>query len=187
MSWNGVEGLFMRFLRPAVALLTVLALLVRAASLAQAQELQPPPSADAHWHEPDEATLGRDPAQTTPPATPVPPAPAQVGGQTVLVHLNAESGVRLEMNTSVAPKWSTSGWQADDAWSLVCDSPCDRPLPLGREYRLVGLRGVRPSRPFFLEASPGQSVLVTATAASDDAFAGGVVLIVLGSLAIPGG
>jgi hypothetical protein len=58
--------------------------------------------------------------------------------------------------------------------------------PPHHEYRLAG-RDIRSSRRFHLEASSGQSVAITARTALDANYGGGIVLIVLGVAAIPGG
>jgi hypothetical protein len=148
----------MRFLRTAVSFVTTLALLVHTTRVARAEE--------------------------TAPAAPADP----VGGPTVFVHFDAGSGVRLEVDTAAMPTLTTSHWQFDEgwSWSLACEAPCDRLLSLGHEYRLVG-PGILPSGTFYLDASPGQSVVVTAKTASATKHGVGVLVIVLGSLAIPGG
>lgn len=163
----------MRFLRPAVSFATALALLAGPTGLARADESPPPSPVSA------DATL---PMTESPPEYSPPPTP------TVFVHLNAHAGVRLEVDSATLPTWTTSRWQFDEAgsWLLACEAPCDKLLPLGHEYRLVG-PGVLPSGQFFLDASPGQRVAVTARTASVAGYRGGIVLVAFGSLAIAGG
>jgi hypothetical protein len=115
------------------------------------------------------------------------PAPSLVppdGAQTVFVHLDAEPGVRLEVDTSTTPTWTSSGWQAVKAWALACEAPCDRLLPLGHEYRLAD-EHIRPS--FELQAFPGQHVVITFAPASKEGVNNGTALVVVGSLGIAAG
>ncbi|WP_394822626.1 hypothetical protein [Pendulispora albinea] len=97
----------------------------------------------------------------TSPAT-APPAPSG----NVTVHIEG-SEVTLEQ---------LSG----GSWVGVCSTPCDRPLPVGPSYRIVG-DGVRNSRAFQLAGQNGDRVVLDVNTASKGGFAGGIVLISVGS------
>jgi hypothetical protein len=89
-------------------------------------------------------------------------------GGSVLVHLEADQGVVLQ---SISP--------GSGRWAFVCAAPCDAQLPLAAQYRIAG-EGVRPSRPFGIEAPPGQHVTINVAAASRAGFSGGVALSSVG-------
>jgi hypothetical protein len=163
----------MRFLRPAASFAMAVAFHVAATGLAHADESPPPSPANA---------------DTTFPKTGSAPEFSPAPTPTVFVHLNARAGVRLEVDSATMSMWTTSRWKTDEAWSwfLACEAPCDKLLPLGHEYRLVG-PGIVPSRPFSLDASAGQSVAISARTASVTRYRGGIVLVALGSVAIAGG
>jgi len=90
----------------------------------------------------------------------------------VLVHMDAEEGVVLE---SIAP--------GSGRWALVCAAPCDAQVPLGREYRISG-EGIRPSRPFGIQAPPGQRVTLSVVTGSRAGYSGGLALTSVGSAAV---
>ncbi|WP_394837179.1 hypothetical protein LVJ94_09755 [Pendulispora rubella] len=71
--------------------------------------------------------------------------------------------------------------QMRGGWVAVCSTPCDRALPIGPSYRIVG-DGVRASRAFMLGGQNGDRVVLDVDTASKGGFAGGIVLISLGSL-----
>ncbi len=100
--------------------------------------------------------------------TPVTTVPAITGNATV--HMEGNEDVVLE-------QLSGGG-----NWRQVCGPPCDRPLPLDPLYRITG-PGTRPSKPFQLQADNGQRVVLDVHRASSGGFAGGIVLISLGSAA----
>jgi len=83
----------------------------------------------------------------------------------------ADPGVTLE---SIAP--------GSGGWELACTTPCDAELPLANQYRVAG-PNVRRSRPFGITASPGQHVVLTISAGSKGAFAGGIALVGAGGAA----
>ena len=117
---------------------------------------------------------GAKPLPTTPAPLPAvgtpPPAVAMV-----TVHIDADGDAILEQQV-------TGGRWAGGEWRDVCQAPCDISLPSNTMYR-VGGPGVRTSRPFSIEGQNGKAVLEVHTASSG-AFAGGIVLISLGPLAI---
>jgi hypothetical protein len=126
----------MRFLRAAVSLVAAIALLVGTAGLALADE---PPQ------------LSLAPSAPTPSAA-VQPSGAPRERPTVLVHLVANPGVTLEAS---APD--------ENAWSQVCEAPCDKVLPLERTYRVI--ESDTSSAPFNLGRSPGRHVVLTVSSA----------------------
>jgi hypothetical protein len=69
-----------------------------------------------------------------------------------------------------------------EQWELACTAPCDAELPLGNQYRISG-PSIRRSRPFAITASPGQHAVITVSAGSKGAFAGGVALLSVGAAA----
>jgi hypothetical protein len=94
------------------------------------------------------------------------------------VHIKSETHVQLESRSSSA-----------DAWALACDSPCDRELPLGDEYRMVYGAPAAQNRgdTFRLSALPGGSVTLTFDSGSTVQFVGGVAIAVGGvALAVAG-
>lgn len=125
--------------------------------------------ATIRWDVIDRIDRHSQPGQTTvapPPTTTAPPQPTG----SVLVHMEGSDDVVLE-------QLSSSG-----AWREVCAAPCDKPLALGMEYRIGG-SGTRASKPFDLEAENGQRLVLDVSRASSGAYAGGIVLISLGSVA----
>jgi len=116
---------------------------------------------------------------TTPPqelasirVAPPPGGEARRSG-TVNVHI-ASSGVALEMKARVA-----------DTWSVACEDPCDRALPMDREYRVWGHSSLGAFR---LEASPpGQHVELSVSRPSKGMSTGGIALIVMGSITLTAG
>ncbi|WP_394847691.1 hypothetical protein LZC95_09535 [Pendulispora brunnea] len=71
--------------------------------------------------------------------------------------------------------------QMRGSWAAVCSSPCDRALPIGPSYRIVG-DGVRASRAFMLGGQNGDRVVLDVDTGSKGGFAGGIVLVSIGSL-----
>jgi hypothetical protein len=82
--------------------------------------------------------------------------------RTTIVHIDSPSEVQLESRT-----------RDDREWRLACDSPCDRALPIGPEYRIRG-SGVRASNAFHLRAGAPRIVL-TVDPASTSGFVLGIV------------
>jgi hypothetical protein len=97
-------------------------------------------------------------AQPTPPTEP-----------TVVLHVDAPEEVRLERR---AP--------GDDAWTTMCASPCDQPVPTSGTYRVNGA-SVRASRPFLVTGPRGERIALTVHPASRSGHTTGVVALVGGS------
>jgi hypothetical protein len=96
------------------------------------------------------------------------PSPGTDGSDAV-VHIDADRPVVLERS------------EAGGAWTLVCTSPCDLPLPLSSTYRISGY-GVRRSTPFSLSARGGEHVVIDVNTASRGGYVGGIVLAGAGTL-----
>jgi hypothetical protein len=72
-----------------------------------------------------------------------------------------------------------------DAWSAVCEDPCDRALPLDAEYRIANGHSLGEFR---LEAAPGgQHVELSVQRRSEDRSSGGLLLLVVGPIAMGAG
>jgi hypothetical protein len=92
----------------------------------------------------------------------------------VKVHLTGDPGLDLERKI-----------EGTQLWESICVGTCDMQVPLDGQYRVSG-RGVRPSLPIAL--IPAKNVLrLDTTPAYSAAFAGGITLVIVGSLAIFGG
>jgi hypothetical protein len=108
------------------------------------------------------------PKTTEIPSTP-PPPPPPMRGPLVWVHI-------------ASPKHVTLNRRLDEGadWVKACESPCDIELPIADQYEIAGL-GNGPSKDFHLQASPGQSVVLSIEPPS----IGGIVLG--GGLVLAGG
>jgi hypothetical protein len=95
---------------------------------------------------------------------------------TAMVHFDPRSSTPIHLERS------------DDqlGWQVVCDAPCDRPLPLSAEYRFDG-DGVMTSWSFHLDAKPGERVTVIAEPKSTARMITGVSLAAAGLLSFSGG
>ena len=102
--------------------------------------------------------------------------PAPLG--TVNVHIDSDNPVELQTHADPDQSEGFSGWRT------VCFSPCDRDVPLGQTYRVVG-EGTRASHGFRLNAQPGQRLLLDVTPRSGGMFALGIVATVIGGVALP--
>jgi hypothetical protein len=116
----------------------------------------------------EHSTSPSAPAPTTPstttPAKPTTPPPGKPSA-TAYVHLEAPDGARLQV--------------LDDGWQDVCTAPCDRPLPLEKEYRISG-SGIKDSSSFGIRAQNGQHVTITVNAASTGWFIFGAIAAPVG-------
>ncbi len=123
---------------------------------------------------------GAKPPPEPPPAStawrPPPPTPPVVAppltGPKLLVHLEATRVVRLARYETVRGVW-------DD----MCESPCDKQVPVDGDYRIEGV-GVRPSGRFSLQGKAGDRVVIEVNAASKGWFAAGLVSGGVGLLTI---
>jgi hypothetical protein len=95
------------------------------------------------------------------------PSIARADDDRAHVHIKSEKHVQLESRPS-----------QQDAWMVACDSPCDRDLPLGDEYRVLHgtAAGATRGDTFRLSASPGGSVTLIVDGGSTAQAVGGVVL-----------
>jgi hypothetical protein len=82
-----------------------------------------------------------------------------------VVHIDAPQQVTLEIN------------QAGSGWVGLCDSPCDRPVPLNAAYRITG-GGIRDSSVFQIDPLVRTTLQVEPTSSAARAIA--VVLTVVG-------
>ncbi len=134
-------------LRSAVSLVTALALLVQVTGVAEAAPAgTDPPAPQALPPPPLPAPIAPVPAPG--PVVVVPVAPAGV-----LVHLTPGKKDTLLETLYLSPR---------ERWEPVCHAPCDVAVSPSESYR-VRERGMLPSEPFELIASPGQRVVVRAT------------------------
>lgn len=100
-------------------------------------------------------------------------APQAALEESVLVHMEGDSDAVLEMQDR----------KETNAFSPVCNSPCNKVLPLDRMYRITG-DGMKDSRPFKLSGSAGQAVSLDVNPGRRGAFAGGIVMTVLGPITL---
>ncbi|MEO8799459.1 MAG: hypothetical protein ABI551_16325 [Polyangiaceae bacterium] len=114
------------------------------------------------------------------PEAPTPaPAPASIAPNTASAPIEHPSGaVSVHMTGSENAVLQT---ERAGAWTAVCTSPCDQPLPLDAVYRIDG-SGVRTSGAFRLQGKAGDRVTVDVNAGSTGGFSGGVTMALLGGL-----
>jgi hypothetical protein len=107
------------------------------------------------------------------PAPPAPePPPPPMRGPLVWVHI-------------ASPKHVTLNRRLDESgsWAHACDSPCDVELPIADEYEIAGL-GNGPTKAFRLNASAGQSVVLSIEPPSIGGIVLGGALVLLGGVAL---
>ncbi len=109
--------------------------------------VEPPPASTAWKPPPPTPTVG----------------PPPLTGPKVLVHLETTRPVRL------ARYETTRG-----VWDDMCDSPCDKQVPVEGDYRIEGV-GVRPSNRFAMQGKAGDRIVIDVNAASKGWFAAGLV------------
>jgi hypothetical protein len=107
------------------------------------------------------------PVPVTP--TPVVRVDTHTDARSARVHIESDRAVTLERH------------EGGKIWSFACTAPCDVPLSVEPEYRIVG-DGVRKSAPFHLAARPGEAVTLDVNTATKSGFAGGIVLTALGPI-----
>lgn len=103
-------------------------------------------------------------------------APAGALSESILVHLEGDEDAVLELQDR----------NDKGSFSPVCHAPCDKMVPLDAMYRITG-EGIRDSRPFKLAGAGGQAVSVNVNPGHRGAFAGGIVMTVLGPIALISG
>ncbi len=146
------------------SIVTVLAYVASTTSVAYAQDRQSPA-----------------PMAAPPPGTvivqgqPPPPSPVYLqavqAGQ-VVVRIAAPQDVTLELKS-----------RDTRAWQPVCNAPCNVPVPLDADYRVVG-EGMRSTSTFKLVDVPGRPVDVEVEPASKASFGGGIALLSVGGAAV---
>ena len=104
-----------------------------------------------------------------PPPVPVVRVDTHIDTTRARVHIESDRAVTLERH------------DGGKIWSFACSAPCDAPLSVEPEYRIVG-DGVRKSTPFHLAARPGEAVTLDVNTATKSGFAGGIVLTALGPI-----
>ena len=107
----------------------------------------------------------RNPATAAPPA----PAVAEKPVPKVTVHVESTRPVELQLNEETSLDWK-----------VVCTSPCDAELPIGRLYR-IDAPGIRRSKPFTLRGVPGGTQLLDVDAGSSAGHTLGMVFTSIGS------
>jgi hypothetical protein len=105
------------------------------------------------WSDVDKVILGAPEAAPAAPAYAVP-----FEGPTATIHIESPKPVVLDRKP-----------HGHEAWVLACESPCDRPMPIGDLYRVVGT-GIMSTPNFTLEAKPGARHVVRVRTASKRAF-----------------
>jgi len=98
-----------------------------------------------------------------PPPPPPEVKPPPLTGPKLLVHIDSSRPVRL------ARYETTHG-----VWDDMCDSPCDKMVPVDGDYRIEGV-GVRPSARFAMQGKEGDRIVLDVNAASKGWFAAGIV------------
>ncbi len=98
-------------------------------------------------------------------------APAPAASPMAMVHIETDKEVVLEGKPQMG------------GWTVICQAPCDTQVPLDYEYRISG-SSIRRSKPFSIQANPGQRVTLVVNPASKGAFIGGLVLTGVGPVVI---
>lgn len=102
-------------------------------------------------------------------ANPTTPVIAEKPVPKVTVHVESTRPVELQLNEETSLDWK-----------VVCASPCDVELPIGRLYR-IDAPGVRRSKPFTLRGVPGGTQLLDVDAGSSAGHTVGMVFTSIGS------
>jgi hypothetical protein len=107
---------------------------------------------------------------TQAPAAPSAPAPAKTAPEQpmVWVHIDGPEDVRLQQDTT-----------GNDDYVTVCSAPCDKQMPAGYPYRVVG-SGLKASGDFTLHAQDGEHDALEIHGASKAWFVIGAIAIPLG-------
>ncbi len=94
---------------------------------------------------------------------------APVVAEEAWVHVESERPVTLQRRSTDDP----------GEWVAVCSAPCDMALALHDEYRIKG-RAIRSSRPFHLEARPGERLEIRVNGGAIGGLVGGIILVTTG-------
>jgi hypothetical protein len=133
--------------------------------------------ASVPWGEIDhiDASTSGPSAAPLPPAAPLPivVTPPSAPADRVYVHMTGAHEATLERGNG-------------RTWALVCQSPCDRWLPMEGGYRVSG-PGLRSSTMFALGGTNGGRVDLDVDPASKGAFVGGIVATSVGYGVVPVG
>jgi len=100
-------------------------------------------------------------------------APQGALSESVLVHLEGDEDAILEIQDR----------NDKGTFSPVCHAPCDKMVPLDAMYRVTG-DSMKDSRAFKLAGSAGQAVSVNVNPGRRGAFVGGIVMTVIGPIAL---
>jgi hypothetical protein len=115
---------------------------------------------------------------TTPGASAATPAPAAAADKGTLSPAQSLVWVHIEGSDDAQLEQDTSG---QDDWAVVCSAPCDKQLSTGYWYRISG-GGIRASKQFALQGTPGQRETLTVSPASKGWFIVGVVAVPVGAI-----
>lgn len=115
------------------------------------------------------------PAEVPSTGSTTPPTAAQTAAATPVTPITGSATVHITGDEVVLQT------QRGGAWEAVCESPCDRELPLDSNYRITG-SSIRTSGAFRLLAKPGEHVTLDVNAGSSAGFTGGVTMALLGGL-----
>ena len=110
--------------------------------------------------------------------------PAQAQARAVIAKTN-ETYVLIE-----GPKTATLEAQVGSEFRTVCTAPCDRPMPIGRTYRIAG-EDVHASAPFVLQGTTGSTTVLEVNDRKHHTGSvvtqGGVLVTLVGGLVLVGG
>lgn len=110
--------------------------------------------------------------------------PAHAQARAVIAKAN-ETYVLIE-----GPKTATLEVEVGSEFRKVCVAPCDRPMPIGRTYRVAG-EDVHTSEPFVLEGTTGSTTVLqvddTRHHTGSVVTQGGVLVTLVGGLVLVGG
>lgn len=132
----------------------------------------PPATSSAIPQPPPATTSATPPQQPEPPPPAVRPAPKPIAPRdkpTVRVRIRGDETITLQR-------------LVDGIWTSVCDAPCNADVDvIGGEFRTTA-KGYGPSKPFTIDASPGQRVTLDVATPNSGLVGLGVVGIVGGSI-----
>jgi len=98
------------------------------------------------------------------------PKPLPADKSLVWVHIEGSDDANLEQDTT-----------GQDDWAVVCNAPCDRQVSTAFWYRING-GGMKASKQFSLQGTPGQHETIRVTPASSGWFVAGVIAMPVGGV-----
>ena len=108
-------------------------------------------------------------------------------------HAQARAAIAKANETYVlieGPKTATLEAQVGSEFRKVCAAPCDRPMPIGRTYRIAG-DDVHASSPFVLQGTTGSTTVLQVNDRKHHTGSvvtqGGVLVTLVGGLVLVGG